>query len=47
MSLLNIFRKDTPESNDDADQTEEIHNIEAPESPPENPRRTAPSTPKP
>ena len=34
MSLLNIFRKDTDaQSNDDSDHTEEMHNIEAPESP--------------
>ena len=34
MSLLNIFRKDTnAQSSDDSDQTEEIHNIEVPESP--------------
>lgn len=38
MSLLNIFRKDTDApSNNDSDHTEEVHDIEAPESPPEGP----------
>ena len=42
MSLLNIFRKDTSESNNDSDHTEEIHNIEAPESPSEKPSSEGP-----
>ena len=43
MSLLNIFRKDTDApSNNDSDHTEEIHNIEAPESPSEKPSSESP-----
>ena len=49
MSLLNIFRKDTDvPSNNDSDHTEEIHNIETPETPAGKiSRQKAPSTPKP
>ena len=43
MSLLNIFRKDTDaSSNDESDHTEEMQNIEAPESPPEKPSPEGP-----
>ena len=43
MSLLNIFRKETnAQPSDDANHAEEIHNIEVPETPAENPSSEGP-----